>query len=89
MIFGESLRKMRLARGMSLRQLAREAGISPSYLSDIELGRRLPAERTRSRIVRPLGNHANGVCALPRCQYCGQRLKQGPRGAVKAIKGVA
>ena len=79
MTFGESLRKMRLKRGMSLRELARTAKVSASFLSDIELGRRMCSERVRSRLVGPLGNWANGVLALPRCEACGQRLRTGRR----------
>jgi transcriptional regulator with XRE-family HTH domain len=34
--FGEFLKSVRQSRGMSLRQLASEIGVVPSYLSDIE-----------------------------------------------------
>ncbi|EDT79092.1 helix-turn-helix transcriptional regulator [Clostridium perfringens] len=40
MKFGEYINKKRLEKGMSLRELAGKIGISPSYLSDIEKGRR-------------------------------------------------
>ncbi len=39
--FGNRLRRGRLDRGQSLRQVARDAGIAASYLSDIENDRRL------------------------------------------------
>ena len=38
--FGPKLREVREARGHSLRQVARQAGISAPYLSDIERGNR-------------------------------------------------
>ena len=36
--FGELVRRLREARDLGLRELARKAGISPSYLSMIEAG---------------------------------------------------
>src|SRR5713226_7490880 len=41
---GEVIREARVARGLSLRELARRIDITPSYLSDIENDRRVPAE---------------------------------------------
>ena len=38
---GEILRKMRMEKGWSLREVARRNNISPAYLSDIEHNRRL------------------------------------------------
>ena len=40
-IDGEELKAMRLVRGLSLREVARQVGISPAYLCDIEHNRRL------------------------------------------------
>ena len=37
---GKEARFQREKQGVSLRSLAREMGITPSYLSDLELGRR-------------------------------------------------
>lgn len=38
--FGEYLKKLRLKRGLTLKELAELSGISPSYLSRIERGER-------------------------------------------------
>lgn len=38
--FGQYIKNKRLEKGMSLRDLAGKIGISPSYMSDIEKGRR-------------------------------------------------
>lgn len=43
--FGELLKRLRVARGLSLRDLARLAGCSASYVSRIEHGDRLPPSR--------------------------------------------
>ncbi|WP_304681503.1 helix-turn-helix domain-containing protein [uncultured Clostridium sp.] len=40
MKFGEYIKDKRLEKGISLRELASRVGISPSYMSDIEKGRR-------------------------------------------------
>lgn len=37
------LRRLRLAKGISLRDVAKALNFSASYLSDIELGRRRPS----------------------------------------------
>lgn len=37
---GEAIRSMRKAKKISLRRLAKALGITPPYLSDMELGRR-------------------------------------------------
>jgi transcriptional regulator with XRE-family HTH domain len=41
---GEHLRQARLDKDLGLRELAKELGITPSYLSDIESDRRVPSE---------------------------------------------
>ncbi len=41
---GEILRTARVKKGVSLRSLAAELDITPSYLSDIENDRRIPSE---------------------------------------------
>jgi PTS system nitrogen regulatory IIA component len=43
---GSRIRALRVGAGLSLRALARVACITPSYLSDIENGRRSPSEKT-------------------------------------------
>jgi len=42
--FGERLRQLRDEKDFSLRELADKIGVSAAFLSDIELGRRFPAE---------------------------------------------
>lgn len=42
---GESMRQLREAEGLSLRALAKRMSLSPSYLSDLEHGRRHWNER--------------------------------------------
>ena len=42
LVFGAYLRKVRLKRHVTLRELAKHLGTSEPYLSDVEHGRRLP-----------------------------------------------
>jgi transcriptional regulator with XRE-family HTH domain len=52
---GEGLRKHRQDAGMSLRALAREVGVSPSLISQIEHGKATPSVATLYAIVSKLG----------------------------------
>src|SRR5215475_1321499 len=52
---GEGLRKHRQEAGMSLRALAREVGVSPSLISQIEHGKATPSVATLYAIVSTLG----------------------------------
>lgn len=52
---GEGLRKHRVEAGMSLRALAREVGVSPSLISQIEHGKATPSVATLYAIVSELG----------------------------------
>jgi transcriptional regulator with XRE-family HTH domain len=52
---GEGLRKHRQEAGVSLRALAREVGVSPSLISQIEHGKATPSVATLYAIVSELG----------------------------------
>lgn len=52
---GEFIREKREAAGLSLRELARRVEITAPFLSDIELGRRAPAEKNLALIAKELG----------------------------------
>lgn len=52
---GEFIREKREATGLSLRELARRLEITAPFLSDIELGRRAPAEKNLALIAKELG----------------------------------
>lgn len=61
---GRQLRRARLERGLSLHQLARLIGKTPSYLSDIELNRRVPAEGVMADLARELGLDLDRLMAM-------------------------
>ncbi len=53
--FGEMLRNARRARGISQAALAKAAGISPVFVSQIETGQRVPSDRIAKDIATLLG----------------------------------
>ena len=54
--FGEKLRELRRARGLSAKQMAVGLGVSPAYLSALEHGRRgRPNRRFVHRVCQYLG----------------------------------
>src|SRR6185295_267621 len=52
---GQRIRDLRSGKDLSLRELAKKAGISAAFLSDIELGRRFPSEDVLGTLARILG----------------------------------
>ena len=52
---GEALRERRLARGWTQRMLGEEAGISAPFVSDIDLGKKVPSFKTLSALAAALG----------------------------------
>lgn len=61
---GETLRDARVAAGLGLRELAKRADIAPSYLSDIENDRRVPAEELLRSLASLLKLDFNDLMAL-------------------------
>ena len=61
---GEVLRDARVAKDMSLRALAGQLDITPSYLSDIENDRRIPAEDVLASLSGALGLDFDDLMAL-------------------------
>lgn len=55
MKIGAIIKKIRLEKGIKQIELARMAGISNTYLSDIESGRTIPSLKTLTKIARALG----------------------------------
>ncbi|HEY1477596.1 MAG TPA: helix-turn-helix transcriptional regulator [Chthoniobacterales bacterium] len=51
---GQRLHELRDSADLSLRELAKQIGISAPFLSDIELGRRFPSEEILAKLARAL-----------------------------------
>lgn len=58
---GLTIRTMRKAQGVSLRELARMADVQPGYLSQVERGLRDPSARWLKAVVDALGKHLGGA----------------------------
>lgn len=58
---GTAIRRLRNAQGLSLRELARLAGVEASYLSQVERGLREPSVRWMKSVTDALGEHLAGV----------------------------
>lgn len=52
---GERIRQLREAKDMSLRELAKALGVSPAFMSDVELGRRQLSDQHMVRLAAALG----------------------------------
>ena len=51
---GQRLREFRERAGLSLREVAKAAKISPAFLSDVELGRRFPGNEKLALIAQKI-----------------------------------
>jgi len=49
---GRKLRELRENAGISLREIAREVGVSAPFLSDVELGRRYPSDVILTKLAQ-------------------------------------
>lgn len=52
---GTIIRQQRVARGLTLRELHEQSGVSPSHLGRIERGERFPSAPILRKIAQPLG----------------------------------
>jgi transcriptional regulator with XRE-family HTH domain len=52
---GDKVRVHRQLAGITLRELGRQVGVSPSFICDLEAGRRLPGPLTLRKIAKILG----------------------------------
>lgn len=54
---GEEIAKMRAIKGLTQRQLAKQAGVAESYIADVESGKRVMNDQLATRISKLLGGH--------------------------------
>lgn len=60
---GRLLRRMRCARGLTLREVERTAGVSATHLSEIERGKSSPTVGTLEKLASALGVEASRLLA--------------------------
>ena len=58
---GQQLRRARLATGVSVREMARRVDVSPSFISQVELGKTMPSVGTLYAIASELGVSLDGL----------------------------
>lgn len=63
-IFGLKLRGLRLDRGLSLKELSRKTGLSPSYLNEIEKGKKYPKNEKIMQLAQALGEDYDDLISL-------------------------
>lgn len=61
---GEIIREARIAKERSLRDVAKQLSITPSYMSDIENDRRIPSEEVLRELAKVLELDIDHVMAL-------------------------
>ena len=81
---GQTIRNTRLRQALGLRELAKRAHVAPSYLSDIETDRRVPAPPVLHTIARHLDLSYDTLMALAGRldQQTQQYLKTQPQAAI-------
>lgn len=77
------IRTLRLRRGLTGMELARRAGVSPSYVSLIEHGEKTPSEEVAVKIARALGERED----LYRVWAATARMNEATRQAVWRMRG--
>ncbi len=66
---GPAIRAAREARGLSLRELARRVSVSPSFVSQVELGKANPSVGTLYSLVSVLGTTLDDLIGEPPGQF--------------------
>lgn len=54
MISGEKIKRLRLSRGLSQRQIAQYCGCDRAYISEIESFKRIPSEELYNKIIKAI-----------------------------------
>jgi transcriptional regulator with XRE-family HTH domain len=92
---GQRLHELRDKADLSLRELAKNVGISGPFLSDIELGRRFPSEEILEKLARALNvsiedlkkyDNREPIADLKRLMDSNPKLGFAFRTAVEKIK---
>ena len=58
---GYGLRTLRVGQGLTLRELAARANTSPTYLSQVERGDRIPTSRWLRSVLEALADNLKGA----------------------------
>lgn len=92
---GDAIRQLRIKTGLSLREFADKANISPPFLSDIELGKRYPSDDTLVKLAKLLKvtveylkrhDHRDSASDLKRLIESDPRIGLAFRNTVQGLK---
>lgn len=68
---GDELRRLREAKGLTLRGLCEKLGVSPPFLSDVEHGRRHLTSERLAQVAPILGTTAKALAEIAGvCTHC-------------------
>jgi transcriptional regulator with XRE-family HTH domain len=81
---GKILKQQRLSSNLTLHELSKASGVSPSHLGRIEKGERFPSADILQRIAKPLGFSEEELFTL--AGYLSPRLSLGPEKQLPARK---
>jgi transcriptional regulator with XRE-family HTH domain len=73
---GHALKRIRLHRGLSLKELARRAGISAGSLSSYETGSRAPLTRTLFKVLDAVEVDVEGLALVMRGEAAALRRRE-------------
>ena len=59
---GRNVRRQREAKEFTQEKLAEKSGLDPTYISDIERGRRNPGIKNVARLAKALGLSTSDLC---------------------------
>jgi transcriptional regulator with XRE-family HTH domain len=84
--FGPKLRKLRKRQGLSLADAAKQAGVSPGFLSAVELSHAKPSVSTLSRLAGAYGTTILELYNLPK--QPDRIVRPGKRQSIQTQSGV-
>ena len=86
--FGSEVRRLRLERGLTQRDLARLVGVSQAQISLHEKGQDLPGSATRARYARALGITLEDIEDLIRRSQVKEFLRASPTLSEEAKRSI-
>ena len=86
---GDAIRKARLAKKMTEKQLGRKCGMAENVIKDIESGRRIVSDDQAQRILKLLGAESPVSTELEVAAEPEVQLRPRPRAYVMPAPGVA
>lgn len=81
--FGDKIRNMRIERGLKLRQVAPEIGVSMMFLSELESGAKYPTAERLDALARFYEVEVGMLASLVARQRTSNEASKGPEGDIQ------